>query len=118
MNIFAKSEPWTEADWWQAGHLDALECRAARYDGSDVCEDVLRAYIGGYSNGREIMQRTTPCDRLSPTESFEAEETTHYYPGLIPEQYRFACLLLYYFFAIAGFGMIIALAIHWMEALL
>lgn len=108
MRLFASREPWTPADWWDAGKKDALNCVQARYGGSDISEeDSLRQYIYGYMNGLEINKRTADCPRYEPSVGFTGEETSYYEPGLLDERWKTVVLIIYFALACFGFWVVV-----------
>lgn len=82
MPLLERTIPWSYNDWWNAGRDDAMNCVAPRYYGSDMCEEVLSAYITGYSEGTRVANRTVKCANLSSSVPFEPEETQWIVPGL------------------------------------
>lgn len=93
MNLFTTRVPWTEGRWYQAGLADAKNCVTPRYDGSDICEDVLRSYIFGYQEGERVNRRTVPCGPISVNdrtkkEGFTYEEASTLIPGILPESWK------------------------------
>lgn len=105
MPLFASREPWTMSDWWEAGRRDALNCIAKRYDGSDWSDDYCQQYIQGYWEGKAINDRTTPCIKLTPSESFNV--TYFEEPGVFPVSWKPFITLIYIILVVLGIGGVI-----------
>lgn len=112
MKLFTERVPWTEEQWWQAGKNDALACLTPRFDGSDTTKIEQSSYMRGYTNGREIGNRTAACPKFTPHKDWEIGHCYNVLPGLFPEEVKNTLKLISLaFFTIVTLGFLVGTAV-------